>query len=155
MMKQLTKRYILLLLIPLLFDANIFAQCIRVNLDGEAIGAQTPIDWSPYAHAEIKLFPHPFVDSIRISGMFMQFGYNWIKRERVNVRSAIKVVMWGFVESYKLIDWSTSYKYFSLVPASFTVFPFSSKVLGIDLYIIFDPYSKTISNCFVLIVNLN
>ena len=142
------------ILIILLFCSSIFGQVLRFNIEGKAIGVATPHHWSPYSHMEIKLFPHPFVDSVRISGMFMQFGYNWIKRERINVRSALKVVMWGFVPSYKLFRWSTFYKYFDLVPASITIYPFDRHLMGFDLYVIFDPYSATINNGITLIVNL-
>ncbi len=143
------------LIFALLLCGSVFGQAMRFNTGGNAIGIQTPNQWSAYSHMEIKLFPHPFVDSIRISAMFMQFGYNWIKRNKGNVRSTLKVAMWGFVPSYRLFAWSALYKYIDLVPIGILLYPFESKVLGIDLYVIFDPYSATITNGMTLIVNLN
>ena len=143
------------LILTLLLCGTMFSQALRFNTGGNAIGVQTPKHWSAYSHMEVKLFPHPFVDSIRISALFMQFGYNWIKRNKGNVRSALKVAMWGFVPSYRLFDWSAVYKYIDLVPISILIYPFERNLLGLDLYVIFDPYSATITNGVTLIVNLN
>ena len=150
----MNKRIVNLILVLSLYGIMV-GQAMRFNINSNAIGIQTPNHWSVYSHMEVKLYPHASVDSLRISAMFMQFGYNWIKRNKGNVRSTVKVAMWGFVPSYRLFDWSTFYKYIKLVPIGILLYPFESKVLGIDLQMIIDPYSVTITNGMTLIVNLN
>ena len=132
----------LLLLLSILFCMDVDGQVVRFNVTDKGIGVQTPHKWPLYSHAEIRLFPHPMVSSIKIGVITGQLGYNWLLEERASIRSGAQITYWGFAPAQ---DDDNIYYFTEIIPIGISLYPFQKDYMGIDLHSIFNPYSLNLN----------
>ena len=128
----------ILLIICVLLCVNSYGQVIRFNVPDKGIGIQTPHDWSIYSHAEVRLFSHPLVSTVKIGVITAQVGYNWLLAERGGIRSGLQVTYWGFAPPQ---EEDNIYYFTEIIPIGILIYPFEKEYMGFDLYSIFNPYT--------------
>ena len=134
------KKILLLIFIFLYLDS--YSQVVRFNIVDKGMGIQTPHKWPLYSHAELRLFPHPMVSSIKIGVITWQLAYNWFIEERATLRSGGQITYWGFAPAQ---EEDNIYYFTEIIPIGMVIYPFNKDYMGIDLHSIFNPYTLNLN----------